>query len=69
MTTKTKLTIGVLAGLCAGLAIMAAVNSLFISTSTNDSCMSCHVHEDADKEYGLGDVSQETLDSFVRKLK
>ena len=27
------------------------------------------VAKDADKEYGLGDVSQETLDSFVRKLK
>lgn len=54
MSTKKKVITAVLAGLCAGLVIMAAVNSLFISTSTNDSCMSCHVHEDSDNSYTKG---------------
>ena len=51
MTTKKKITIGTLAGLCAGLVVMSALNITFTKTSTNDSCTSCHVHTDSDQSW------------------
>lgn len=51
MTTKGKLIMTAIAGLCAGLVVMAVINGLYISTSTNTSCTSCHVHADSDASY------------------
>jgi len=44
---KTYLTV-ILAGIVVGVSITVAVNTLYVKTSSNDTCMSCHVHEAAD---------------------
>ena len=48
--SKKFLLVG-LAGLVLGFSLMIAFNYLWVNSSKNDSCMSCHVHPESDASW------------------
>ena len=54
MAGKKKSFLLILTGIVACLAVMLVLNTVYVKTSTNKSCMSCHVHEDADAKWMKG---------------
>lgn len=54
MTTRKKIIFSILGGLCGGLAIMAALSTAIVKTSSNNTCLSCHWHSDADASWKQG---------------
>ncbi len=51
MTSRKKNLLLILIGIVAGIVVTAVLNTVYVKTSTNDSCMSCHVHEAADASW------------------
>ena len=51
MKNKEKILTAALSGLVLGLAVMAVLFAVYAKSSTNDSCMSCHYHPEADASY------------------
>ena len=50
---KRKYLLTGLGGIIIGLSLMMVFNSFWISSSSNDSCMSCHAHPESDASYRL----------------
>ena len=48
---KKKYLLAGLGGLVLGLSLMVVFNSFWVRSSSNDSCMSCHVHPESDASY------------------
>ena len=51
MKRKKTILVSVIAGILAGVVIMIAFNSLWVRTSSTESCMSCHVHPDSETSW------------------
>lgn len=48
---RKKIFLAVLAGLVAGFSLMVVLNSLYVKSSSNESCMACHSHPDSDASW------------------
>lgn len=48
---KRRIVLFTLFGVAVGVSVTIALNRVYMKTSTNEYCMSCHVHEDADKSW------------------
>lgn len=48
---RKKFLLGGLAGLVVGFSLMIILNSLYVKSSTNESCMMCHAHPDSDASW------------------
>ena len=48
---KRRIVLFTLFGVAVGVSVTIALNRVYRKTSTNEYCMSCHVHEDADKSW------------------
>ena len=48
---RKKFLLGGLAGLVLGFSLMIVLNSLYVKSSTNESCMMCHAHPDSDASW------------------
>lgn len=53
-SSKQRLLLVGLCGVLIGLALMAVLGSVYVKSSTNESCMSCHVHPQADESWEKG---------------
>ena len=54
MSGKKTFTLLGLGGLVIGVCLAAAINTLYTVSSSNDSCMSCHVHPNAESSWKQG---------------
>ena len=48
---RKKFLLGGLAGLVLGFSLMIVLNSLYVKSSSNESCMMCHAHPDSDASW------------------
>lgn len=48
---KRRIILFTLFGVAVGVSVTIALNRVYMKTSSNEYCMSCHVHEDADKSW------------------
>ena len=52
-SAKQKYLLAVLGGLIAGFILMIAMGAFYRATSTNESCMACHVHPEAEQSWRM----------------
>lgn len=50
---RRKIVLFTLFGVAVGVSVTIALNRVYMKTSTDEYCMSCHVHEAADKSWKL----------------